>query len=225
MKRAFCLEPCRLLPRELIGESLDQEVEVARHDVALGVTPPDFVIDKAVTQLNQILILNIEERVQGSTDAPMRVINERFLDRGGYLDALDAPTTLPPPPRGPMGRRRWGSPAPAPRPDRAMRMARASRERAEAAARAPPTRKKSPPPIDMAEQLTPFEQQQVKPRTPEVLATWPGHDYHGKFLPNRIEELEAELRALQEQAAELADDVVEPLGQQLGRSTAALSAS
>ena len=41
---------------------------------------------KAVTQLNQILILNIEERVQGSTDAPMRVINERFLDRGGYLE-------------------------------------------------------------------------------------------------------------------------------------------
>ena len=41
---------------------------------------------KAVTQLNQILILNIEERVQDSTDAPMRVINERFLDRGGYLE-------------------------------------------------------------------------------------------------------------------------------------------
>ena len=41
---------------------------------------------KAVTQLNQILIFNIEERVQGSTDAPMRVINERFLDRGGYLE-------------------------------------------------------------------------------------------------------------------------------------------
>ena len=41
---------------------------------------------KAVTQLNQILILNIEERVQGSTDAPMRVIDDRFLDRGGYLE-------------------------------------------------------------------------------------------------------------------------------------------
>lgn len=41
---------------------------------------------KAVTQLNQILIFNIEERVQGSTDAPMRVIDERFLDRGGYLE-------------------------------------------------------------------------------------------------------------------------------------------
>ena len=44
---------------------------------------------KAVTQLNQILILNIEERVQGSTDAPMRVINDRFLDRGGYLEVAN----------------------------------------------------------------------------------------------------------------------------------------
>src|SRR5690606_7333711 len=41
---------------------------------------------KAVTQLNQILILNMEERVHGSQDAPMRVINERFLDRGGFLE-------------------------------------------------------------------------------------------------------------------------------------------
>ncbi len=41
---------------------------------------------KAVTQLNQILILNIEERVHGSQNAPMRVINERFLDRGGFLE-------------------------------------------------------------------------------------------------------------------------------------------
>ncbi len=41
---------------------------------------------KAVTQLNQILILNIEERVNGSQDAPMRPINARFLDRGGMLE-------------------------------------------------------------------------------------------------------------------------------------------
>jgi [protein-PII] uridylyltransferase len=41
---------------------------------------------KAVTQLNQILILNIEEHVLGSQDAPMRRINERFLDRGGFLE-------------------------------------------------------------------------------------------------------------------------------------------
>ncbi len=43
---------------------------------------------KAVTQLNQILILNIEERVQGSQNAPMRPINERFLDRGGFLEVV-----------------------------------------------------------------------------------------------------------------------------------------
>jgi [protein-PII] uridylyltransferase len=41
---------------------------------------------KAVTQLNQILMLNIEERVLGSESAPMRRINARFLDRGGMLE-------------------------------------------------------------------------------------------------------------------------------------------
>lgn len=41
---------------------------------------------KAVTQLNQILMLNIEERVNGSADAPMRPIDERFFDRGGMLE-------------------------------------------------------------------------------------------------------------------------------------------
>jgi len=41
---------------------------------------------KAVTQLNQILLQGIEERVSGSEDAPMRPINARFLDRGGMLE-------------------------------------------------------------------------------------------------------------------------------------------
>ena len=41
---------------------------------------------KAVTQLNQILILNIEERIEDSETAPMRPINARFLDRGGMLE-------------------------------------------------------------------------------------------------------------------------------------------
>jgi [protein-PII] uridylyltransferase len=41
---------------------------------------------KAVTQLNQILMLNIEEQINGSQDAPMRPINARFLDRGGMLE-------------------------------------------------------------------------------------------------------------------------------------------
>ena len=41
---------------------------------------------KAVTQLNQILMLNIEERINGSQDAPMRPINDKFLERGGMLE-------------------------------------------------------------------------------------------------------------------------------------------
>ena len=41
---------------------------------------------KAVGQLNQILMLNIEERINGSESAPMRRINERFFDRGGMLE-------------------------------------------------------------------------------------------------------------------------------------------
>jgi [protein-PII] uridylyltransferase len=41
---------------------------------------------KAVTQLNQILMLNIEERIDGSQDAPMRPINAKFLERGGMLE-------------------------------------------------------------------------------------------------------------------------------------------
>jgi [protein-PII] uridylyltransferase len=43
---------------------------------------------KAVAQLNQILVLNIEERVNGSQDAPMRRIDERFLDRAGMLEVV-----------------------------------------------------------------------------------------------------------------------------------------
>jgi [protein-PII] uridylyltransferase len=41
---------------------------------------------KAVTQLNQILLLNIDERINGRERAPMRPINARFLDRGGMLE-------------------------------------------------------------------------------------------------------------------------------------------
>jgi [protein-PII] uridylyltransferase len=43
---------------------------------------------KAVTQLNQILMLNIEERVDGSQDAPMRPINDKFLERAGMLEVV-----------------------------------------------------------------------------------------------------------------------------------------
>ncbi|MGZ5132067.1 MAG: [protein-PII] uridylyltransferase, partial [Caldimonas sp.] len=43
---------------------------------------------KAVTQLNQILMLNIEERVNGLQDAPMRPITEKFLEKGGMLEVV-----------------------------------------------------------------------------------------------------------------------------------------
>ena len=41
---------------------------------------------KAVSQLNQILLLNLEERINGSQQDLMRPINERFLDRAGMLE-------------------------------------------------------------------------------------------------------------------------------------------
>ncbi len=41
---------------------------------------------KAVSQLNHILMLNIEERINGSQDAPMRPINANFLERAGMLE-------------------------------------------------------------------------------------------------------------------------------------------
>ena len=41
---------------------------------------------KAVVQLNQIVLQGLEERITGSTDAPMRTIDARFLDRAGLLE-------------------------------------------------------------------------------------------------------------------------------------------
>ncbi|NIC42746.1 [protein-PII] uridylyltransferase [Aquabacterium sp. A08] len=44
---------------------------------------------KAVTQLNQILMLNIQERLESDErgdPVPLRPINERFLDKGGMLE-------------------------------------------------------------------------------------------------------------------------------------------
>ncbi len=42
---------------------------------------------KAVTQLNQILLLNIEERLNPN-HGPLRPINERFLDKAGMLEVV-----------------------------------------------------------------------------------------------------------------------------------------
>jgi [protein-PII] uridylyltransferase len=41
---------------------------------------------KAVVQLNQILLLNIEERVLDTEAPAMRVLNQRFYDRGGMIE-------------------------------------------------------------------------------------------------------------------------------------------
>ncbi len=41
---------------------------------------------KAVAQLNQILMLGIEERINDTGAAPMRPISDKFLDRGGMLE-------------------------------------------------------------------------------------------------------------------------------------------
>ena len=43
---------------------------------------------KAVVQLNQILMLNIEERISGLQNAPMRPIDANFLDRDGMLEVV-----------------------------------------------------------------------------------------------------------------------------------------
>lgn len=41
---------------------------------------------KAVSQLNQILMLNIEARVNGTQDVPMQPVTPQFLDRDGLLE-------------------------------------------------------------------------------------------------------------------------------------------
>jgi [protein-PII] uridylyltransferase len=78
---------------------------------------------KAVTQLNQILMLNIEERINGSRDAPMRPINARFLDRAGMLEV--AHDDLYPRTRTPSSRPSWSSSRR--RASRACRRARCAR--------------------------------------------------------------------------------------------------
>ena len=58
-------------------------------------------------------------------------------------------------------------------------------------------------------QLTPMEQERVKPRDPEALKQWPGHDYHGKFVSQRISELDTEVEKLERIIAALKEGVFE----------------
>jgi uncharacterized protein (DUF885 family) len=46
---------------EGFGRLLDQELELVKHDAGLGVTPPDFVIDQTLTQLQALLAEAAEE--------------------------------------------------------------------------------------------------------------------------------------------------------------------
>ncbi|HZZ35978.1 MAG TPA: DUF885 family protein [Caulobacteraceae bacterium] len=59
---------------DAFAEAMDQETEVARHDAAMGVIPPDFVIDKALTQMAALrgtpgtlspLVRSLDRRVAG----------------------------------------------------------------------------------------------------------------------------------------------------------------
>ncbi|MDI4633506.1 [protein-PII] uridylyltransferase [Pelomonas sp. V22] len=43
---------------------------------------------KAVSQLNQVLLLNLEERINGSQQALLRPINEHFMERAGMLEVV-----------------------------------------------------------------------------------------------------------------------------------------
>jgi uncharacterized protein (DUF885 family) len=48
---------------DLVGLALDRDSEVARHDVTLGVIPPDFALDKTLTQLNALRATPVDTSV------------------------------------------------------------------------------------------------------------------------------------------------------------------
>lgn len=52
-----------------VGKLLDNDSGVARHDVALGVIPPDFALDKALKQLNALRKVNAEKSVMAQSVA------------------------------------------------------------------------------------------------------------------------------------------------------------
>jgi len=69
------------------GAVLDGELEIARHDMALGVVPPDFVIDKALTQLRAMADL-------APADSPLvRSVARRAAEKnigGGHAAQAEA---------------------------------------------------------------------------------------------------------------------------------------
>ena len=74
-----------------VAQSFGLDVDTASTDARAFVRPSEALMRryywaaKAVTQLNQILLLNIEERLNPSTHAP-RPINARFSDKAGLIE-------------------------------------------------------------------------------------------------------------------------------------------
>ena len=74
-----------------VAQSFGLDVDAASTDARAFVRPSEALMRryywaaKAVTQLNQILLLNIEERLNPSTHAP-RPINARFSDKAGLIE-------------------------------------------------------------------------------------------------------------------------------------------
>ena len=54
---------------EKVRTLLDNDSEVARHDVALGVVPPDFALDKATTQLKTLRAVDADKSVMAQSIA------------------------------------------------------------------------------------------------------------------------------------------------------------
>ena len=101
---------------EQFARNLDQETERVRHDASLGVVPPDFILDKAIPNLERLratpaaettLVRSLvrrtrapniagdwEARAAASVSGPIAA-GARPADRGAARDPADAPSTMP----------------------------------------------------------------------------------------------------------------------------------
>jgi uncharacterized protein (DUF885 family) len=53
----------------LVPKMLDNDSDVARHDMGLGVVPPDFALDKALTQLKALRVIEADKSVMAQSIA------------------------------------------------------------------------------------------------------------------------------------------------------------
>ena len=86
---------------DAFAEVMDQELEVARHDVGLGVMPPDFIIDTALVQMKAFLETPAEQAVIVQSLA--RRARERNI-AGDYKSRARPPSTPTGSLRRPLGR-------------------------------------------------------------------------------------------------------------------------